>query len=74
MKMTFATSVATSSCGGVTTRTLTHATIERVYPSGFFLDGVEIINRAGVKMFLDKDAAIQLSVALNDMLNNGTLS
>lgn len=72
MKIVFATSLATSSCGGTTTHTLTHATIERQNRPDF--DGVEIVNRAGVKMFLDKDAAIQLAVALNDMLNNGTLS
>lgn len=66
MKMTFATSVATSSCGGVTTRTLTHATIERQNRPDF--DGVEIVNRAGVTMHLDKDAALQLYIVLRDMV------
>lgn len=72
MKITFATSVATSSCGGVTTRTLTHATIERVVNAG--ADGVEITNRCDVKMFLDKDAAIQLYAALGAMLESKVLA
>lgn len=70
-KQIFATSINTSSCAGKVERTVAHATLERITNAGF--DGVEIVNRAGVKMCLDKDAAIGLAVMLQSMMENGTL-
>ncbi|AJT60801.1 hypothetical protein [Ralstonia phage phiITL-1] len=64
-KVIFATSVNTSSCGGKTTRTLAHATLDVRHPDGL----VTITNRAGQSLNLDKDAAEGLLVALQNLFN-----
>ena len=71
-KLIFATSLNTASCGGKVEYTLAHATVERVNAAGRF-DGVEIVNRAGITMCLDKDAARGLAVVLKAMMDNGEL-
>lgn len=70
-KLIFATSLNTASYGGKVEYTLAHATVERQQTPGF--DGVEIVNRAGRSMCLDKDAARGLAVVLKAMMDNGEL-
>lgn len=72
MKTIFATSVTTNvTLQGSKPVRIEHATIERQSSPGF--NGVEIVNRSGVKMCLDVDAALGLYVALQDMIEAGKL-
>jgi hypothetical protein len=65
MSHIFATGATTSfnaATGRVEVIELTHATVARIKRGP--TDGIEIVNRAGVTMFLDIDAAQQLAFLL----------
>ena len=64
-KTVFATGATVDSLSGKVLE-VTYATVERLERVGF--NGVEIVNRAGVKMCLDLDAAKQLAFVLESVL------
>lgn len=65
MKIVFATGV-TQDAISHEILSVDHATVERVQNAGF--NGIKIVNRCGVEMALDIDAARQLAFLLKDIV------